>query len=221
MKKRVFKMFRGFMFGMLVLPMVACEGDIIKDKEEEGATEKDDIFVQAIDLGLSVKWAEHNVGATKPEEFGGYYAWGEIEVKDVYNDESYKYYDNAKEEFINIGSNISATAYDVAYVKWGKNWRMPTNKEIGELCNNCSWSWITVNGVSGYQVTGPNGNSIFLPAAGNCYDAEVYDSGSVGCYWSGTSYDEDDADYFAFEEGDWWWDDTERPCGFSVRPVTE
>ena len=212
MKKSVFAMLRVLMFGVLMLPMVSCEEDVIddKDKTEQETGKNEDFFVNAIDLGLSVKWAEHNVGATKPEEYGGYYAWGETEEKDVYSD-----YDG------DIDVNISATEYDVAYVKWGKDWRMPTQKEIAELCDNCSWLWTSINGVSGYQVTGPNGNSIFLPAAGNRYDADVYGRGSVGYYWSGTLRDSDDAFYIAFEEGDWWWDDTERACGFSIRPVTE
>ncbi|MBO4315774.1 MAG: hypothetical protein J5867_07425, partial [Prevotella sp.] len=81
---------------------------------------------QAVDLGLpsKTKWASCNVGATKPEEYGGYYAWGETEEKEVYDESTYKYYQN--DEYVNLGSDISGTEYDVAHVKWGGNWRMPT-----------------------------------------------------------------------------------------------
>ena len=148
---------------------------------------------EAVDLGLSVKWATCNVGASSPEEYGGYYAWGETEEKSDYDEDTYKYCSDKDgdgywgwDEYTNIGSNISGTSYDVAHVKWGGGWRMPTLDEIIELCNECSWEWTTVNGVNGQKVTGPNGNSIFLPAAGNRYGTELIGRGSNGDYWCGT-----------------------------------
>ena len=82
---------------------------------------------EAVDLGLSVKWAPWNVGASTPEEYGGYYAWGETVEKATYNESSYQYYKN--DGYVDIGSEISGTPYDVAHVKWGGDWRMPTNEE--------------------------------------------------------------------------------------------
>ena len=189
--------------------------------------------VHAVDLGLSVKWACCNVGASVPEGYGGYYAWGETEEKSNYTETTYKYirdldgdgyYYDDDANWINIGSNISGTSYDVAHVKWGGSWRMPTKDEIKELCNKCSWEWTTVNGVSGQKVTGPNGNSIFLPAAGYRLGTEVYYRGSYGHYWSGTP-DEDysnDACYLYFDsDGHDWNYNYYRSFGHPVRPVTE
>ncbi len=153
------------------------------------------VVADAIDLGLSVKWASWNVGATAPEEYGGYYAWGETEVKDNYSEDTYLYYQNG--EYVDIGTDISGTEYDVAHVKWGDGWRMPTLNEIKELINNCTWSWTTQNDVNGYKVTGSNGNSIFLPAAGyHCYDTEFYGRGEKGFFWSGTKSEH--YSYYAF-----------------------
>ena len=176
-----------------------------------------------VDLGLSVKWANHNVGAAAPEEYGNYYAWGETRIKLEYYWEDYKYYNSSTDDFDNIGSNISGTSYDVAHVRWGGGWRMPTLNEIKELINKCSWQWTTVNGVNGYKVTGPNGNSIFLPAAGYRLGTELYYRGSNGIYWSGTLYE--NISYYAyflnFGSGNRYWDYNSRGYGFSVRPVTE
>ncbi len=182
-----------------------------------------------IDLGLSVYWAEHNVGASLPEEYGDYYAWGETEVKDKYTKENYKFYDVNKSVWIGIGEEISASRYDVAREKWGGKWRMPTYEEVKELIEKCEWKWCSQGNRSGYHVTGPNGNSIFLPAGGNCYVKAGYNDGCcgrdiLGCYWTG-KMDKDSA-YFAHElifsdssyrlgcyDG--------RYYGLTVRPVTE
>ena len=139
-----------------------------------------------VDLGLpsGLKWAACNVGASSPEEYGGYYAWGETEEKESYYEEDYLYYNYGI--YTDIGSDISGTQYDVAHVKWGGDWRMPTMVEQEELRNNCFWEWTTVNGVNGYNVIGPNGNSIFLPAAGCRYGTYVYNICSSGYYWSGS-----------------------------------
>lgn len=169
---------------------------IIDGKEYYGAvssftTKEDEITPgQEVDLGLSVKWASWNVGASSPEGYGGYYAWGETEEKSDYDCDTYKYYydtdGDGYKEFANIGSNISGTQYDVATVKWGNGWRMPTKAELQELCDKCTWTGYTYNGVAGCKVTGPNGNSIFLPCAGNRNGTSLHNAGDGGDYWSGS-----------------------------------
>lgn len=178
---------------------------------------------QMVDLGLSVKWAGWNVGASSPEEYGGYYAWGELHEKSVYYDYTYQYFDQENCEFIFIGNNISGTQYDVARAQWGGRWRMPTSAEIKELMNKCDWMWMTYNGVRGNKVTGPNGNSIFLPAAGLRYDTS-YGQDEYGYYWLGDG-DRGAAYSLSFDEdGITVYDDWltyHRYGGFSVRPVSE
>lgn len=177
----------------------------------------------AVDLGLSVKWACCNVGATTPEGYGDYFAWGETSPKSSYTDENYKHWvdydgDGVWEhgEFA-LNSDISGTQYDAATANWGGNWRMPTIKEIYELCDNCTSRGTTLNGVDGREVTGPNGNSIFLPAAG-CRDGSSSYWGFY--YWSSTPYvGRLDAYYTSGE-----YHVTQllaRWYGLSVRPVTE
>ena len=149
---------------------------------------------EAVDLGLSVKWASCNVGATTPEDCGDYYAWGETEVKDYYDWSTYKWCNGSYNTLtkyckdLDLGSVDNKTILDpeddVAHVKWGGSWRMPTNAEQDELRNSCTWTWTKQNGVDGYKVTGPNGNSIFLPAVGGHYFTGVDGNGSDGMYWS-------------------------------------
>lgn len=187
---------------------------------------------EMIDLGLNVKWASHNVGASSPEGFGGYYAWGETGEKSVYTDETYKYVVDSDgdgffydEEYIYIGSNINGTQYDVAHVKWGGSWRMPTVKEIRELMEKCSWKRTTYNGVKGQLVTGPNGNSIFLPAAGcRYYGTSVFYVGDNGFYWSATqheSYSYGAYDFYFSSSGGVWCSSNSRFFGCTVRPVSD
>ena len=140
-----------------------------------------------VDLGLSVKWAAYNVGTSSPEGYGNYYAWGETTTKSDYSKSSYQYLNGS--DYVNIGSNISDTHYDAARAQWGGSWRLPTKAEFQELIDRCTWTWTSYNGVNGYKVTGPNGNSIFLPAAGHRRDTELYDRGSYGYYWSGSLYE--------------------------------
>ncbi len=141
---------------------------------------------EAIDLGLSVKWASCNIGASKPEEYGDYYAWGETEVKSEYSEGTYKYFQLQDSSYVHIGNSICGTQYDVAHVKWGGSWRMPSFEEVRELYKKCSWEWTTSNGVTGCIVTGPNGNSIFLPATGFHLRGSLNYAGSAGFCWSGT-----------------------------------
>ena len=144
-----------------------------------------EIIIKAVDLGLSVKWANCNLGANGPEEYGNYYAWGEINTKTDYtpgNSMSWNIpYSSCP---LNSEGNL-ILAWDAAYKTWGNSWRMPTKVELDELKNNCKWEWSTLNGVKGYTVTSKiNGNSIFLPSN----DSSVIDNKETGfgSYWSST-----------------------------------
>ena len=175
-----------------------------------------------IDLGLSVKWASHNVGANSPEEYGSYYAWGETEGKSKYTEDTYKWYSNGS--YTDIGSEISGTEYDVAHVKWGGNWRIPSKEEIRELVENCRCEKVTYKGVKGSKfISKKNGNSIFLPAAGARYGTKVDYSGTNGNYWSGTLYpDGSNNAYDLYCNGyHAHWNVYDRYIGFSVRPVSD
>lgn len=170
-----------------------------------------------VDLGLSVKWATCNVGSSCPEDYGNYYAWGEIQTKSEYTEENSLTYRK------NIGNISGNSQYDVACAKWGSSWRMPTLLEIKELKDQCKWKWITNSGHEGYRVTGPNGNSIFLPAAGCCYGSRIYDQGAYGYYWAGTlgkgGITVAGFLCFDYDSADWRYND--RVYGRSVRPVSE
>ena len=132
-----------------------------------------------VDLGLSVKWAICNVGASSSTARGDYYAWGETETKSTYASNNY---------YIWAGSDLTSS-YDVASAKMGGNWRMPTQKEMKELRDNCDWTWTTtVNGEKGYLVKSKkNGYSIFLPAAGYREYTVLSKANEMGCYWSKSS----------------------------------
>ena len=182
---------------------------------------------EAVDLGLSVKWASCNVGAESPEEYGDYFAWGETITKSSYNS-----YNSVTADFsistlesrgiIGPDGNLT-NEYDAATVNLGDSWRMPTLDEMEELLNNCTWEWTTQNEVKGYKVTGPNGNSIFLPAAGYRYYTSFNNAGPYGYYWSASpSIFSGYAYYLFFHSGnfDWSYDDC-RCYGRTVRPVTE
>ena len=148
-----------------------------------------------VDLGLpnGTLWATHNVGATKPQEFGDYFAWGETVPKEIYTASTYQwaYIENGKVYFskYNTKSELGTVddkteldpEDDAAYVNMGPEWRMPTREQIEELVDNCTWEWTQLKGVNGLQVTGPNGKSIFLPAAG---ESLKYSIGEAGYYWS-------------------------------------
>lgn len=179
---------------------------------------------EAIDLGLpsGTKWASWNVGASKPEEYGGYYAWGETEEKDYYDWDTYTHCDGSEETCHHIGDDIAGTEYDVAHVKWGGSWRMPTRAQQDELRENCTREWTQQNGVNGSRVTGPNGNSIFLPAAGGRWRYYHNYEGTNGHFWSSSL--NSDLEYGACYLGfvTYWWDwgnDRSRSYGNSVRPV--
>jgi hypothetical protein len=178
-----------------------------------------------IDLGLpsGTKWACCNVDASKPEDYGGYYAWGETYTKDVYNEASYQYYNNGN--YQNIGSSICGTNYDVAHMKWGGAWRMPSLEQIQELMEYCSYTWSSVNGINvGKFTSRKNSGSIILPAVGSWNRSSgLSGRGSNGYYWSGTQ--DPYADRFAyglgFGSGHASYNDGHliRISGFAIRPV--
>lgn len=177
---------------------------------------------QMVDLGLSVKWAGWNVGASRPEEYGGYYAWGELEEKDDYDYDTYQYIDQQIWRYIFIGDNISGTQYDVARVQWGGNWRMPTLLECQELIEKCSWEWMAYKGVNGMMVTGPNGNSIFLPSAGHRDLENINYQGEGGTYWTGTHNSMGWSCYLGFNSGGvHCGNDSFRYGGYTIRPVSD
>ena len=212
-----------------------CQVTVTKAGGDTGLlTCPDDNHPHAIDLGLpsGTKWCCCNVGANTPEGYGGYYAWGETSEKSVYNHVTYKYYNGQDTDgdgfidqnfsVVNIGSDIAGTGYDVAHVRMGAPWRMPSHDQQVELMNNCSRQWTQQNGVNGILVTGPNGGQVFLPAAGNRWYGELYYAGSGGYYWSSSLYPSDGryAYRLYFYSGGWDWSyDSRRDFGFSVRPV--
>ena len=172
-----------------------------------------------VDLGLSVKWATCNVGASKPSDYGDYYAWGETSTKSSYNS------DNCETWNKSIG-DIRGTSRDVAHVKWGGSWRMPTKAEFDELCNsdNCTWTWTTQGGHKGYKVTSKkNGNSIFLPAAGWRLGTSLYYREELGNYWRSTPYESNPQYAYGlyFNSGNHSTDWSSRSYGRTVRPVAE
>ncbi|MBR2369333.1 MAG: InlB B-repeat-containing protein [Paludibacteraceae bacterium] len=187
-----------------------------------------------VDLGLpsGTLWATCNVGATKPEEYGDYFAWGETEPKDEYNWKNYKWCDGISHsinkycndsEYGKVDNKtILELCDDVANVKWGGDWRMPTKKEQDELRNFTIWTWINQNGIKGYKVTSKiNGNSIFLPAAGYRYNSDLSDAGSGGYYWGSSLYTYYSyyACFLSFGSDNVYGYSRSRNDGLSVRPV--
>ena len=163
-----------------------------------------------VDLGLSVKWATCNVGADKPEEYGDYYAWGETEPKDFYFWDTYKYCDGTynsltkytdsacgKDGFSD-NKSVLVPEDDVAHVKWGGNWRIPTKDELEELRTKCTWTSTTLNGVKGYSVTsnvdGYTDRSIFLPATGMRIRQWTLNTDTIGRFWGNSIVTGDDYD---------------------------
>ena len=215
-----------------------------------------------VDLGLSIKWATRNVGATKPEEYGDYFAWGETEPyyeagyaqEDPQNhwkegkSEGYEwwsymwcedsfdaltkycYLDSYGNDGFTDNKTVLDLEDDVAHVKWGGNWRMPTKAELDELCSNCTWTWYSsgnteFNGVAGYKVTskmdGYLDRFIFLPSAGCRFYKQLESVGDAGGLWSSSLYmgTPDRALAIYFNYGGVYADSFERIFGLSVRPV--
>ena len=167
-----------------------------------------------IDLGLSsgTLWADRNVGADKPEDYGDYFRFGEITP---FTEDSPEYECDGSIE------SVAGTEHDAATFYFGHNCHTPTFDQINELINKCEWKWTLFNGVNGFRVTGPNGNSIFLPAAGyrNYSSGALYNVGSYGRYWSATPNNTSNGRYLYFNSSYCYWNVNYRAYGFSVRPV--
>ena len=188
------------------------------------------VKVQAVDLGLSVKWANMNVGATTPEGYGDYFAWGETAAKATYDWGNYFDTNDGGNTFTKYnnegGKTILDPEDDAAHVNWGGSWRMPTKTECQELLDYCTWTWTTQNGINGYKVTskkaGYTDKFIFLPAAGQRDDSGLRFVGSYGSYWSSSL-----REYGSYNA--WFLDFSSDCCiikygsrryfGFYVRPV--
>lgn len=176
----------------------------------------------AIDLGLpsGTKWCCCNVGATSPEEYGGYYAWGETSEKSTYTASNYAYYVPNSYNFINIGNEISGTSYDVAYVRMGGAWHIPTHEQILELVYKCTSVWTQLNGVNGRLITGHNGGQIFLPAAGFGWEYGINGASISGEYWaSSICYDNNAYSFIVNSYNLNWQAGYNRSLGLSVRAV--
>ena len=205
----------------------------LKDAPTETPTPEVSVSYNAVDLGLpsGTLWADRNVGADSPEDYGDYFAWGETSTKSIYDWSTYKW---CQGSYTSMTKYCTKSSYgtvdnktvldledDAAYVNMGTEWRMPTIDEQKELSIKCTWTWTTQNGTKGYKVTGPNGNSIFLPAAGARSGSSLSDAGSWGHFWS-ASLDESSPDfawYLGFYSSNCHKCSCSRFCGNTVRAV--
>lgn len=196
-----------------------------------------------VDLGLpsGTIWATRNVGAVAPEDYGDYFAWGETAPKDYYNLDTYKWYQGYYDAdgYYHGGYTKYCTSSSRGYNGFVDNkteldpsddaacahypgGRMPSQEQIQELIDNCTWQWTQQNGVNGHLVTGPNGNTMFLPAAGYRWYESLRGAGLCGSYWSRTLYSSSPGDAYNldFVLGSWSdWDYGYRVYGQSVRAV--
>jgi hypothetical protein len=232
-------------------PLEPLDVSFLLDKLEDDATYKAKAFVKVwdhdfvmetmtfpddrwVDLGLpsGILWAAYNVGATSPEEYGDYYAWGEINTKNSYSAENYKYFiqwsDSEYDKiptYKHIGENISGTSYDIAasYNNDGTT-RMATISDLEELVNYCSIQRETLNSISGYRIIGPNSNSIFVPSAGS-YEDDNNELLGYECYfWIGNTAGNESSYHFSMDEYEdkcIWDDECYRHLGLPVRPVKD
>lgn len=170
-----------------------------------------------VDLGLSVLWATCNVGASSPFDNGNCYAWGETTTNSSYTGDNSRTYEKR------MGDISGNTRYDAATANWGSGWRMPTMEEFEELVYKCAWEWTSQGGRNGYKVTGPNGNSIFLPVTGWCYGTSLNYAGDGGYYWCSTPHGSSAQNachlyfYSDYYTVDWGY----RYYGHGVRPVLD
>ena len=178
---------------------------------------------EAVDLGLpsGLKWRSMNVGASKPEDYGNLYAWGETSTKSSYLWSNYKYGSAASDIYGSGAGKVGSVLTpedDAATVNVGSGWRTPKISEWKELQEKCTWRWTTRNGVNGMLVIGPNGKSIFLPAAGY-FESSLNNRGTIGYYWSSSYGSEDWAQDIEFMNSDTSLGLVSRAYGRSVRPV--
>lgn len=184
---------------------------------------------EMVDLGLpsGLRWASCNICASRPEEYGEYFSWGEGFPKDDYSLVHYKWWNDrvSLADRLKYNKDDGLTTLeaddDTATLQWGNGWRMPTKDEFRELLDFCKWSWTSRGGINGYTVVGPNGNSIFLPAAGFHMDTRLIRPGEEGAYWSSTLGDTPSvlASQLGFKQDGHYPIETYRDYGYSIRPV--
>lgn len=227
--------------------------DVDDSNDDENYKDSDDYFTGTIsgykyvDLGLSVKWATCNIGASQPEEYGDYYAWGETETKHIYDRYHYelgymknvgslgptlifnKYSLNTYSGQFDVDNKtILESVDDAASQRWGNKWRIPSKGEFEELIGKCKWIWISKKNIYGYKIIGPNGNSIFLPAAGMKAGIDLLNSNGFGGYWANSL---EISEFYSYLDGAAWALSTysnsydmsgvQRVYGISVRAVTK
>ncbi len=240
------KFFVMMLCGAMMASFTACEKNPVEDSIDQGngnQTEESDFNPNGheyVDLGLpsGLLWATCNVGANSPEEYGDYFAWGEVEIKSYYERDNYKWGVFNEEDSKNCGmtkynKTDGKTTLDVeddaAAVNWGGSWRMPTRAEQDELRTECTWTWTTDyngTGTKGYVVSSKaegNTNSIFLPAAGFRLNSSFLVDGTNGYYWSSSlvmSYS-GYAGNLDFNSDNYDWGNYFRFYGQSVRAVIE
>lgn len=213
-----------------------------KSYSYELTLDKDDSQYVAVDLGLpsGLKWASFNIGATAPEEYGNMFAWGETETKDGFSLSNYAYckrvvttdndgFEITEYQWEEFGGelyddggtwffDISGSSHDVATIQWKGSWHMPNRANTKELINECTWNWSTKNGISGYKVTGPNGNWIFIPAGYYWVGSGVEYIPTDGILLASSLYIQNN--YYGFTE--YYFGSYEPRCiGKVVRPVTQ
>ncbi len=214
-KRTDMKPYRLIMLLAVCCSLCSCENPVEGDEENPAGVSGYVNGFAYVDLGLSVKWASCNVGAYAPDDYGNYYAWGETVVKAEYTRE------NSVTFNVDIDSIGGDSAYDVATVRYGAPWRLPTIEEAEELIANCDYAWESINGIVGARFTSLlNGNSIFLPGAGYRFRDFLYELG-IGYYWTSTPSGIIDALSLSL------FDNVPLPCfsarafGCNVRPVVE
>lgn len=228
--------------GVAIRPVSSGNGShktsLVKETKTKGSCNGHDW----VDLGLpsGTKWATCNVGADNPEDYGNYYAWGETSTKTTYDNDKCRYMDyynyksnltkycsNSRFGYNGFTDNLTTlqSSDDAATANWGSAWCMPTREEFEELKNNCTVTRTTQNGINGCLFTGPNGNSIFLPAAGSRYDSDLGGAGYSGKYWSSslsTNHNSEAISFYFYSDSDYCHVDIySRGCGFTVRPVCQ
>ena len=178
-----------------------------------------------VDLGLPSGnlWATCNVGADVPEGYGDYFAWGETQPKSDYSESTYLYYNDGvlTKYTISDGLTVLLPEDDAAAANWGGDWRMPTKEECQELFYNTTCTWTTQNGIDGQLFTAPNGNSLFIPAAGYREGSNLYNENNYGSYWTSSLFTDYPGNAWNYNV-DWYSNSKSysyRWYGYTVRPV--
>ena len=225
---------------ILSVASISCSKDDDDSKQEDVNTNAGKAVAiggtvgDIVDLGLSVKWANQNLGASSEEDFGKYFVFGETEPKANYTWATYKwgqadaltkYQLSSIDSSVGNGLRTLELSDDAARVNWGGKWRTPTQNEIIELIEKTTWTWKKVNGVNGHEIVGPNGNSIFIPAAGYQNGTETYSVGTKIILLSSTLFGwttYDDIEYVSIGRGFApQWSLNDRQWGRTIRPVWE